>query len=139
MAISLLDEETDEVAAFEELIASHGGIGGPQTQPLILHPADWRLDEPLIGAESLYRQIRRWLDGVGIDLSKAARETPSTTPASPGASPAATTAGEEEVTRRAPRRGRSTRRPWSTTAHRPSAAARPPRRAPPRGARPRPS
>ncbi len=70
VAISLLDEATDEVAAFEELIGSHGGLGGPQTQPFILHPADWALDEPLIGAESVYRQIRRWLGGIGIDLSK---------------------------------------------------------------------
>jgi hypothetical protein len=71
VAISLLDEETDEVAAFEELIGSHGGLGGAQTQPFILHPSDWALDEPLIGAESVYRQIRRWLGGIGIDLSKA--------------------------------------------------------------------
>jgi uncharacterized membrane protein YvlD (DUF360 family) len=70
VAISLLDEETDEVAAFEELIGSHGGLGGAQTQPFILHPADWPLDEPLIGAEAVYRQIRRWLGGIGIDLAK---------------------------------------------------------------------
>jgi hypothetical protein len=70
VAISLLDDETDEVAAFEELIGSHGGLGGPQTQPFILHPAEWSLDEPLVGAESVYRQIRRWLSGVGIELGK---------------------------------------------------------------------
>jgi hypothetical protein len=70
VAISMLDEETDEVAAFEELIGSHGGLGGAQTQPFILHPSDWTLDEPLIGAESVYRQIRRWLGDIGIDLSK---------------------------------------------------------------------
>jgi uncharacterized membrane protein YvlD (DUF360 family) len=81
VAISLLDDETDEVAAFEELIGSHGGLGGPQTQPFILHPADWALDEPLIGAESVYRQIRHWLGDVGIDLSKdrgAGAATPTT-------------------------------------------------------------
>jgi hypothetical protein len=78
VAISLLDDETDEVAAFEELIGSHGGLGGPQTQPFILHPADWALDEPLIGAESVYRQIRRWLGGVGIDLSKDRGPAPAT-------------------------------------------------------------
>ena len=41
VAISLLDPDTDEVAAFEELIGSHGGLGGPQTHPFIMHPAEW--------------------------------------------------------------------------------------------------
>ena len=36
--ISLYDPEFEEVAAFEELIGSHGGLGGPQTLPLIMHP-----------------------------------------------------------------------------------------------------
>ena len=55
VAISLLDTETDEVAAFEELIGSHGGLGGDQTNPFILHPADWPIDEPIVGAEAVYR------------------------------------------------------------------------------------
>jgi uncharacterized membrane protein YvlD (DUF360 family) len=60
--ISLYDPEFDEVAAFEELIGSHGGLGGPQTHPLILHPAEWPLDEELVGAPAVYRQIRRWAE-----------------------------------------------------------------------------
>ena len=60
--ISLYDPEFDEVAAFEELIGSHGGLGGPQTQPMILHPAEWELDEELVGAPAVYRQIRRWAE-----------------------------------------------------------------------------
>jgi hypothetical protein len=60
--ISLYDPVFEEVAAFEELIGSHGGLGGPQTQPMILHPADWELDEELVGAEAVYRQIRRWAE-----------------------------------------------------------------------------
>jgi uncharacterized membrane protein YvlD (DUF360 family) len=60
--ISLYDPEFDEVAAFEELIGSHGGLGGPQTQPIIMHPAEWELDEELVGAEAVYRQIRRWAE-----------------------------------------------------------------------------
>ena len=31
--------ETDEVAAFEELVGSHGGMGGPQSYPFVLVPA----------------------------------------------------------------------------------------------------
>jgi hypothetical protein len=60
--ISLYDPEFDEVAAFEELIGSHGGLGGPQTQPIIMHPAEWELDEEIVGAPAVYRQIRRWAE-----------------------------------------------------------------------------
>ncbi len=60
--ISLYDPEFDEVAAFEELIGSHGGLGGPQTQPIIMYPAEWELDEDLVGAPAVYRQIRRWAE-----------------------------------------------------------------------------
>ena len=34
------DPELDEVAAFEEQVGSHGGLGGPQTRPFLLHPAE---------------------------------------------------------------------------------------------------
>jgi hypothetical protein len=79
VAISLLDPSTGEVAAFEELIGSHGGLGGPQTEPFILHPADWTIDEPIVGAENVYHQIRRWLTGLGIELGPAdKRATPAT-------------------------------------------------------------
>jgi hypothetical protein len=60
--VSLYDPEFEEVAAFEELIGSHGGLGGPQTLPMILHPTGWELDEDLVGAEAVYRQIRRWAE-----------------------------------------------------------------------------
>ena len=32
--------EFGEVAAFEELVGSHGGMGGPQSFPFVLHPAE---------------------------------------------------------------------------------------------------
>ena len=74
-----LDPGTGEVAAFEELIGSHGGLGGPQTEPFILHPSEWHIDEPIIGAENVYRQIRRWLSGMGIELGAAGKPAaPST-------------------------------------------------------------
>ena len=69
--ISQYDPELGEVAAFEELIGSHGGLGGPQTEPFILHPADWELDEEIpLGAPAIYRNIRSWLGSIGIDLAK---------------------------------------------------------------------
>jgi uncharacterized membrane protein YvlD (DUF360 family) len=79
LLISQYDPELGEVAAFEELIGSHGGLGGPQTEPFILHPSDWELDEPVpLGAPAIYRNLRRWLASVGIELG------PTTSPAADG-------------------------------------------------------
>ena len=43
-----------EVAAFEELVGSHGGLGGTQCFPFALHPAelDWP-DQEVVGAEGV--------------------------------------------------------------------------------------
>jgi hypothetical protein len=60
--ISLFDPEFEEVAAFEELIGSHGGLGGAQTQALLIHPSEWQLDEEIVGAPAVYRQLRRWAE-----------------------------------------------------------------------------
>jgi uncharacterized membrane protein YvlD (DUF360 family) len=59
---------TDEVAAFEELVGSHGGMGGTQSYPFMLHPADLELpDKELIGPEAVHRHLRRWLVELGHD------------------------------------------------------------------------
>jgi len=79
--LSQYDPELGEVAAFEELIGSHGGLGGPQTQPFILHPTEWTLDEEVpLGAPAVYRNIRRWLADMGITLGRPA---PAPEPAAP--------------------------------------------------------
>ena len=71
LLLSMYDPVMGEVAAFEELIGSHGGLGGPQTEAFILHPTDWTLDEDVpLGAPAIYRNIRHWLDGLGIQLGK---------------------------------------------------------------------
>jgi uncharacterized membrane protein YvlD (DUF360 family) len=58
--------DTGEVAAFEELVGSHGGLGGPQSYPFVLVPRGWALpEEPIIGAEAMHRQMRRWLADLG--------------------------------------------------------------------------
>jgi hypothetical protein len=60
--ISRIDSGTDEVAAFEELIGSHGGLGGWQTRPCLVYPADWaEPDGRLIGAPAVHRQLKRWI------------------------------------------------------------------------------
>jgi uncharacterized membrane protein YvlD (DUF360 family) len=84
LLLSEYDPVMGEVAAFEELIGSHGGLGGPQTEPFILHPSDWTLDEEVpLGAPAIYRNIRRWLESIGIKLGKA--PAPATAPAEPSA------------------------------------------------------
>jgi uncharacterized membrane protein YvlD (DUF360 family) len=88
LLLSQYDPVMGEVAAFEELIGSHGGLGGPQTEPFILHPSDWTLDEEVpLGAPAVYRNIRRWLESVGIQLGKPGATAPApateTVPAEP--------------------------------------------------------
>jgi uncharacterized membrane protein YvlD (DUF360 family) len=58
--------ETDEVAAFEELVGSHGGMGGSQAVPFVLYPASWPVPEDsIVGAEVMHRQLRCWLAVLG--------------------------------------------------------------------------
>ena len=58
--------ETGEVAAFEELVGSHGGMGGPQSCPFVLAPARLSApDGPIVGAEAMHRTLRRWLAELG--------------------------------------------------------------------------
>ena len=56
-----VDAVTSEVTGFEELVGSHGGLGGRQTEPFILCPASLQLaDDPPVGAPALYRQLVAW-------------------------------------------------------------------------------
>ena len=56
---SFYDREADEVCAFEELVGSHGGVGGDQSKPFILYPSSWNVsDEEIIGAESIYELLK---------------------------------------------------------------------------------
>jgi uncharacterized membrane protein YvlD (DUF360 family) len=60
--------ETEEVAAFEELVGSHGGMGGTQSRPLVLAPADLPFpNEEVVGAEAMHRVLRSWLAQLGHD------------------------------------------------------------------------
>jgi hypothetical protein len=60
------DGETEEVAPFEELVGSHGGLGGAQTRPFLLFPADWPLDDgAIVGAEKVHEILRGWLERIG--------------------------------------------------------------------------
>lgn len=62
---SFYNMETNEVAAFEELIGCHGGMGGYQTQPFLLYPAEWQLEQDdIVGAGNVYKQLKGWLSQV---------------------------------------------------------------------------
>ena len=61
---SFYDKENDEVAAFEELVGSHGGLGGTQSKPFIMHPSYWKINDDLIGAESIYHLLKRELENL---------------------------------------------------------------------------
>jgi hypothetical protein len=53
------DASTGELNAFEELVGSHGGLGGNQTRPFLLVPSDWeRPEQDLVGPGSIHELLR---------------------------------------------------------------------------------
>jgi uncharacterized membrane protein YvlD (DUF360 family) len=59
--LGAVDPVTGEVTGLEELIGSHGGLGGWQTEPFILCPASLTLaEDPLVGAPAVHRQLVAW-------------------------------------------------------------------------------
>ncbi|MFI6679066.1 alkaline phosphatase family protein [Kribbella sp. NPDC050470] len=65
VVISRLDDYTHEVAAFEELVGSHGGIGGWQTEAVLVHPSRWEVDEPPVGSDAVHALLISWLEHLG--------------------------------------------------------------------------
>ena len=55
---SFYDPDSEEICAFEELIGSHGGLGGSQTRPFILYPSEWEDPGELVGANSIYNFLK---------------------------------------------------------------------------------
>lgn len=66
VVISAVDPDLEEVAAFEELVGCHGGLGGWQTQALLVHPATWPQHGDLIGPDAVHRQLLGWLRRLGL-------------------------------------------------------------------------
>jgi uncharacterized membrane protein YvlD (DUF360 family) len=75
---SFYDPMLDEGCAFEELISFHGGLGGPQTRPFILHPARLAAPEgPLLGAAAVHDLLAAWradLQGAPASVAPAPME-----------------------------------------------------------------
>lgn len=65
-----------QVHAFEELVGSHGGLGGEQNDALLLAPTDLAPDEDLleqvdgvgmlVGADAVHAQLCRWRDELDV-------------------------------------------------------------------------
>src|SRR4051812_13101119 len=78
MVGSFYDPVLDEGCAFEELISFHGGIGGLQTQPFILHPARLALpDGPLVGAAAVHDVLLGWRTLLQAPVPHAAPRVPA--------------------------------------------------------------
>jgi hypothetical protein len=61
MVGSFYDPQVEEGCAFEELISFHGGLGGPQTRPFVLHPAELPApDGAIVGAASVHGILAGW-------------------------------------------------------------------------------
>ena len=81
MVGSFYDSDGDEGCAFEELISFHGGMGGDQTRPFILHPAHLKVPPgPILGAASVHGILAGWrktLQGGPILASAQAERSPA--------------------------------------------------------------
>ena len=61
MVGSFYDPELEQACAFEELISFHGGLGGPQTRPFLLYPAELPIpSEPIVGAAHVHDVLIGW-------------------------------------------------------------------------------
>ena len=60
---SFYDPKKDEVAAFEELIGNHGGLGGSQSRAFLIYLSEWDLEkEEIVGAEQVYAILKSKLE-----------------------------------------------------------------------------
>jgi uncharacterized membrane protein YvlD (DUF360 family) len=82
MVNSFYDAGLEQGCAFEELISFHGGLGGPQTRPFILHPDELPSPAgPLVGAAAVHDLLMDWRrsledrGGNGDRLPESARPT----------------------------------------------------------------
>lgn len=69
--ISEYSQQTGEVYAFEELVGNHGGIGGWQTEAILLHPQNLSIpktfekDGEIHDATTIFKVFKHWLKADG--------------------------------------------------------------------------
>ena len=85
MVNSFYDPELEQGCAFEELISFHGGLGGPQTQPFILHPDKLPMPaEPVVGAAAVHDLLLGWRRALhGAELASGAQPALPAAPVTP--------------------------------------------------------
>lgn len=71
---SAYNVEDDQVYAFENLIGSHGGVGGSQQYPFILCPSSWDCDENIVGAENVNKFFKSQMNKVWQKEAKNKKE-----------------------------------------------------------------
>jgi uncharacterized membrane protein YvlD (DUF360 family) len=81
----MYDPNTEEVAPFEEFMGSHGGLGGPQTKPFAVVPADWsEPSSPIVGVEAMHEALRDWLaESYAGSSGSSSNATPAISRSSP--------------------------------------------------------
>jgi hypothetical protein len=67
VVLGAFDPGTGEVAAFEELVGSHGGLGGAQTEALLLHPATWSVPSSPLNGLDVHQLLRAHLVPTGTE------------------------------------------------------------------------
>lgn len=67
VVLGRFDPALEEVVAFEELVGSHGGLGGGQTEALFIHPADWGVQtlDPMTGSD-VHQALLQRLEKLGL-------------------------------------------------------------------------
>jgi uncharacterized membrane protein YvlD (DUF360 family) len=78
MVGSFYDPTLEEGCAFEELISFHGGLGGPQTRPFVLHPTT--LPSPrraIVGAAEVHDLLAAWRQHLQGRAAPSAASAPS--------------------------------------------------------------
>jgi uncharacterized membrane protein YvlD (DUF360 family) len=80
MVGSFYDPDLDEGCAFEELISFHGGIGGVQTRPFILHPSHLEVSGPIIGAAGVHGILTGWRHALQQEAGRSGARAGDPTP-----------------------------------------------------------
>ncbi len=74
--VNSLIDDLGEVAAFEGLVACHGGLGGWQDRGMVVHPAEFEMPPAMVvGADHLHHVFVSWLERLGHrrDLAETSR------------------------------------------------------------------
>jgi hypothetical protein len=66
-----------EVAAFEELVGSHGGLGGAQTEAMLVHPAAWTVPTGDLDGLTVHGLLLQRLEHLGLRRTTAGADAPN--------------------------------------------------------------